>query len=61
MLQQKHLRRLTLLSLIIAFSSQAQILPEREQIDGWLSELGGENSFDESKTIDWGVLPGPFY
>lgn len=61
MLPQKHGYRLTLLSLLVAFSSQAQILPEREQIDGWLSELGGENSFDESKTIDWGVLPGPFY
>ncbi|BBG61036.1 BamA/TamA family outer membrane protein [Providencia rustigianii] len=61
MLRHHCLERLILLSLFISFAPQAQILPERNTIDGWLSELGGENSFDESKTIDWGVLPGPFY
>ncbi|MGO2334411.1 BamA/TamA family outer membrane protein [Providencia sp.] len=61
MLKLNVLQRLTLLSLFIMPISQAQILPERQQIDGWLNELGGKNSFDESKTVDWGILPGPFY
>ncbi len=61
MLRLNILQRLALFSLFIALSSQAQIIPQRQQIDGWLSELGGENSFDETKAVDWGVLPGPFY
>lgn len=63
MLQQQHssLLRLTLLSLFIALPTQAELLPDRQKIDGWLNDLGGTNHFDESKTIDWGLLPGPFY
>lgn len=61
MLRLNLLQRLALFSLFITLSSHGQILPERQQIDSWLSELGGENSFDETKAIDWGVLPGPFY
>ncbi|MEX9906281.1 BamA/TamA family outer membrane protein [Providencia rettgeri] len=55
------IQRLTLLSLFIIFPAKADFLPDRQQIDGWLNDLGGKNSFDESKTVDWGVLPGPFY
>ncbi|WP_272582763.1 BamA/TamA family outer membrane protein [Providencia sp. PROV261] len=63
MLQQQHssLLRLTLLSLFIALPTQAELLPDRQKIDGWLNDLGGTNHFDESKTIDWGLLLGPFY
>lgn len=61
MLRLNLLQRLALFSLFIALSSHGQIIPQRQQIDGWLSELGGENSFDETKAVDWGVLPGPFY
>ncbi|NIH21164.1 BamA/TamA family outer membrane protein [Providencia heimbachae] len=61
MLRLNLLQRLALFSLFIALSSHGQIIPQRQQIDSWLSELGGENSFDETKAIDWGVLPGPFY
>lgn len=55
------IQRLALVSLFILFPAKADILPDRQQIDGWLNNLGGENSFDDSKPIDWGVLPGPFY
>lgn len=48
-------------SLFTSHTAQAQLFPDRQQIDQWLVELGGENNFDRSKTIDWGVLPGPFY
>ncbi|QIC14579.1 BamA/TamA family outer membrane protein [Providencia vermicola] len=61
MLQQQYLQRLTLLSLFITLPIQAELLPDRQKIDVWLNQLGGSNSFDESKTIDWGILPGPFY
>lgn len=47
-------------SLFISHTAQAQFFPDRQQIDQWLVGLGGENNFDRSKTIDWGVLPGPF-
>lgn len=36
-------------------------LPSREKIDGWMENLGGGESFDPNKSIDWGILPGPFY
>ena len=42
-------------------TAQADLLPTRTQIDDLLSGLGGDNQFDRSKTIDWGILPGPFY
>lgn len=48
-------------SLLLTFTAQAALLPDREKIDGMLSHLGGDNAFDSSKRIDWGVLPGPFY
>ncbi|MFG0738618.1 BamA/TamA family outer membrane protein [Proteus terrae] len=48
-------------SLFTSHTAQAQLFPDRQQIDQWLVGLGGENNFDRSKTIDWGVLPGPFY
>ncbi|MBD2801701.1 BamA/TamA family outer membrane protein [Xenorhabdus sp. M] len=59
----KVLQGLALSSLLILTVSpaQADILPDRQKIDGWLNELGGDNHFDDSKKIDWGVLPGPFY
>ena len=52
---------LALASLFTSYTAQAQFFPDRQQIDQWLVGLGGENSFDRSKTIDWGILPGPFY
>ncbi|QKJ50930.1 BamA/TamA family outer membrane protein [Providencia rettgeri] len=55
------IQKLALVSLFILFPAKADILPDRQQIDGWLNNLGGENSFDDSKPIDWGVLPGTFY
>lgn len=30
-------------------------------VDDLLADLGASDSWDESKRIDWGVLPGPFY
>ncbi len=42
-------------------SAHADILPDRQKIDGWLNALGGNNQVDECKKMDWGVLPGPFY
>lgn len=51
------IQKLALVSLFILFPAKADILPDRQQIDGWLNNLGGENSFDDSKPIDWGVLP----
>ena len=48
-------------SLFISHTANAQLFPDRQQIDQWLNQLGGSNNFDRSKTIDWGVLPGPFY
>lgn len=46
-----------LISLPSAF---AESFLSRDNIDGWLDKLGGSNHFDDSKTIDWGILPGPF-
>ncbi|GAK86470.1 outer membrane protein [Vibrio ponticus] len=43
------------------FASSA-VLAQEEQ--GWMDELltklGSSETVDESKLIDWGVLPGPF-
>ncbi|PHM29014.1 BamA/TamA family outer membrane protein [Xenorhabdus budapestensis] len=57
------IKRLVISSLLIftVTSAHADILPDRQKIDGWLEKLGGNNQFDASKKIDWGVLPGPFY
>ncbi|MGH8444567.1 MAG: BamA/TamA family outer membrane protein [Solimonas sp.] len=41
--------------------AMASLLPDRATIDRVLESLGGSQQVDESKTIDWGVLPGPFY
>lgn len=30
-------------------------------VDSLLEDLGSSETVDESKPIDWGVLPGPFY
>ncbi|MBC8948630.1 BamA/TamA family outer membrane protein [Xenorhabdus sp. TS4] len=56
-------KRLVISSLFIfaISSAHADILPDRQKIDGWLNKLGGSNHFDDHKKIDWGVLPGPFY
>lgn len=61
MFQVKNRQMLVLISLFISLSTHAELLPNRQQIDGWLNALGGGDRFDESKTIDWGLLPGPFY
>lgn len=50
-------------SLFLSYTATAHAtpLPDRQKIDQWLAQLGGENNFDPHKAIDWGVLPGPFY
>ncbi|HGJ5883930.1 BamA/TamA family outer membrane protein [Arsenophonus sp.] len=54
--------RLILINLLIVSTvAYANIFPERQNIDRGLEKLGGANRFDETKTIDWGLLPGPFY
>ena len=52
---------LVIACLAAVHTAKAGFLPSREQIDDALSGLGSNNQFDRSKTIDWGVLPGPFY
>ncbi|MFI8416200.1 BamA/TamA family outer membrane protein [Serratia sp. NPDC078593] len=47
-------------AMLIVPSAHAGLLT-RQQVDEMLSSLGADNQFDSSKTIDWGVLPGPFY
>ncbi|EMH0682132.1 TPA: BamA/TamA family outer membrane protein [Klebsiella aerogenes] len=49
-----------LLTCLVFGQVQAQAL-SREEIDGWLQNLGASDKFDASKGIDWGVMPGPFY
>ncbi|MCC4108133.1 BamA/TamA family outer membrane protein [Serratia ureilytica] len=39
----------------------SDLLPSRNKIDGWLNKLGANSRFDTNKTVDWGVIPGPFY
>ncbi|EDM3692328.1 hypothetical protein CSM81_22725 [Salmonella enterica subsp. enterica serovar Infantis] len=39
----------------------ARLLPSREQVDIWLASLGADDHIDAGKTVDWGLLPGPFY
>lgn len=36
------IQRLALLSLFIIFPAKADFLPDRQQIDGWLNDLGGK-------------------
>ncbi|WP_028079051.1 BamA/TamA family outer membrane protein [Solimonas soli] len=50
-----------LLSAGFAAPAGAGWLPDRERIDALLDKLGGGQQIDESKSVDWGVLPGPFY
>lgn len=33
----------------------------RDEVDGFLGELGADNQYDANKGINWSVLPGPFY
>ncbi|MDR0218211.1 MAG: outer membrane protein assembly factor [Enterobacteriaceae bacterium] len=68
MFRSTSIKRLVVPSLIISSATiffatpvYANILPDRQKIDGWLKELGGSDEFDAHKKIDWGVLPGPFY
>ena len=46
---------------LLAPGAHASLLPTRERIDELLASLGGTQEVDSSKTVDWGVLPGPFY
>ncbi|ECG5644048.1 hypothetical protein E1K64_20235 [Salmonella enterica subsp. enterica serovar Poona] len=50
-----------ILTLSVMPSCHARLLPSREQVDAWLAPLGADDHFDTGKTIDWGLLPGPFY
>lgn len=38
------IQRLALVSLFILFPAKADILPDRQQIDGWLNNLGGKTA-----------------
>lgn len=57
----RYLLILALTILSVSHGALAQVLPTREQVDRWLAPLGANQSFDASETIDWGVMPGPFY
>ncbi len=58
----RNIIRLILINLLIVSTvAYANIFPERQNIDRGLEKLGGADRFDETKTIDWGLLPGPFY
>lgn len=46
---------------ISSFAQAGDLLPSRQQVDGWLKGLGSDNQFNPDKGIDWGVMPGPFY
>ncbi|EBY2753063.1 hypothetical protein DVF53_20895 [Salmonella enterica subsp. enterica serovar Kottbus] len=50
-----------ILTLSVMPSCHARLLPSREQVDTWLVPLGADDHFDAGKTVDWGLLPGPFY
>jgi outer membrane protein assembly factor BamA len=54
------LRSLSLTLLVLLPCAHAALL-SRQQVDRLLAPLGSDNHFDNSKAIDWGVLPGPFY
>ncbi len=54
------IRSLPLVLLVLLSGAHAALL-SHQQIDEMLAPLGSNNHFDSSKTIDWGVLPGPFY
>lgn len=55
--------KILLLCGLIVFSQmgQATVIPDRQTIDRFLNTLGADRKADMSKTIDWGVVPGPFY
>ncbi|MFV9997045.1 MAG: BamA/TamA family outer membrane protein [Arsenophonus endosymbiont of Dermacentor nuttalli] len=55
------IKLITINFLIVFTAAHASMFTERQKIDSWLEKIGGTNSFDETKTIDWGLLPGPFY
>lgn len=55
------LLRCLLLALCVLLPATHAALLSRQQVDDMLAPLGSDNQFDSSKTIDWGVLPGPFY
>lgn len=61
MLRQFLLTSLLLGGFVLLPQAQAKPLLSRDQVDEALSHLGGDNSFDPSKGVDWGILPGPFY
>ncbi|HAT1681592.1 TPA: BamA/TamA family outer membrane protein [Klebsiella oxytoca] len=52
---------LVIAGLLAVPCSAQSLLPDREQIDGWLASLGASDRFDASKGSDWGIMPGPFY
>lgn len=57
-----HIKQILLLTfLLVTPAVGCAELPSREKIDGWMESLGGGESFDPNKSIDWGILPGPFY
>lgn len=55
------IKLITINFLIVFTAAHASMFAERQKIDSWLEKIGGTNSFDETKTVDWGLLPGPFY
>ena len=53
---------LTLIAIIIALSNSALAEEKKSWFDSTLETLGlNDNTFDESKLIDFSVIPGPFY
>lgn len=47
-------------TLLLAPSSFAMQQDESSLVDDILTKLGSSETVDESKLIDWGILPGPF-
>lgn len=57
------MKRIGTATMIVALLSSPVVLAQDEQsnwLDNLLTQLGSSETVDESKLIDWGVLPGPF-
>lgn len=51
---------LTLTAVLFTTPALATMQDEPSLVDNILTKLGSSETVDESKLIDWGVLPGPF-
>ena len=56
----RYCRTLLVVLFFISSFSEATLLPSKETIDGYLARFSSD-PVDMHKSIDWGVVPGPFY